>query len=77
MVTDMPSSFGESFIDLSGFSMAKRAAHQCFVKSGLTPNDVDVLEVHDCFSCNEVSLLSLVNRAQCHLVCALKQLTTL
>ena len=56
MVTDLPSSFGKSFIDLSGFSMAKRAAAKCFSRSGLSPTDVDVLEVHDCFSCNEVRL---------------------
>ena len=56
MVTDLPSSFGKSFIDLSGFAMAKRAASKCFSRSGLSPADVDVLEVHDCFSCNEVSL---------------------
>jgi len=54
MVTDLPSSFGKSFIDLSGFSMAKRAAAKCFSRSGLSPTDVDVLEVHDCFSCNEL-----------------------
>ena len=55
MVTDMQSSFGNSFLDLSGYSMAKRAAENCFRKTGLNPTDVDVLEVHDCFSCNEVS----------------------
>ncbi len=57
MVTDLPSSFGDSFLDLSGFSMAKKAAEQCYAKTGLHPKDVDVLEVHDCFSCNEVVTL--------------------
>ncbi len=55
MVTDLPSSFGDSFLDLSGYSMAKKAASQCYRKTGLNPTDVDVLEVHDCFSCNEVN----------------------
>ena len=54
MVTDLPSSFGMSFIDLSGYSMAKKAANQCYAKSGMQAENVDVLEVHDCFSCNEV-----------------------
>lgn len=36
------------------FSMAKRGADQCYRDSGLKPTDVDVLEVHDCFSCNEL-----------------------
>ena len=34
--------------------MAKKAANQCYTKSGIQAKDVDVLEVHDCFSCNEV-----------------------
>ncbi|XP_067937943.1 sterol carrier protein 2-like isoform X2 [Watersipora subatra] len=56
MVTDMQSSFRKSFMDLSGFSMAKKAAEQCYQDSGLTAQDVDVLEVHDCFSCNELMM---------------------
>ncbi|XP_059175919.1 sterol carrier protein 2-like [Physella acuta] len=54
MVTDLPSSFEKSFIELSGFSMAKLAAEKCYAETGLKPDDVDVLEVHDCFSCNEL-----------------------
>lgn len=56
MVTDLPSSFEHSFLDLAGVAMAQKAAADCYKSSGLTPYDVDVLEVHDCFSCNEVSL---------------------
>ncbi|XP_013396643.1 non-specific lipid-transfer protein isoform X2 [Lingula anatina] len=54
MVTDLPSSFGKSYMDLSGFAMAQRAADMCYRDSGLTAKDIDVLEVHDCFSCNEL-----------------------
>ncbi|KAH9500674.1 sterol carrier protein 2 [Bulinus truncatus] len=54
MVTDLPSSFEKSFISLSGFDMAKKAAEKCYSETGLTPKDIDVLEVHDCFSCNEL-----------------------
>ncbi|KAK3710535.1 hypothetical protein QZH41_009367 [Actinostola sp. cb2023] len=54
MVTDMPSSFGRSYRDLCGYDMAKKAAQFCYRASGLGPRDVDVIEVHDCFSCNEL-----------------------
>ena len=54
MVTDLPSTFKDSFLDLTGYRMAQKAAQDCYSQSGLTPRDVDVLEVHDCFSCNEV-----------------------
>ncbi|KAK7100663.1 hypothetical protein V1264_023576 [Littorina saxatilis] len=54
MVTDLPSSFGKSFRDLCGYSMAKKAAQRCYFETGLTSNDVQVFEVHDCFSCNEL-----------------------
>lgn len=33
--------------------MTKRAAEKCFEKAGLKPADVDVIELHDCFSVNE------------------------
>lgn len=54
MVTDLPSSFDKSFMDLAGVAMATKAAIDCYRSSDLTPHDVDVLEVHDCFSCNEL-----------------------
>ena len=45
MVTDMPSSFGRSFMDLSGVDMAREAAQRCYKDTNLTSSDVDVLEV--------------------------------
>ncbi|XP_068395995.1 sterol carrier protein 2 [Eschrichtius robustus] len=55
MVTDMPSSFEEkSIIKMVGFDMSKEAARKCYEKSGLRPSDVDVIELHDCFSTNEL-----------------------
>lgn len=54
MVTDLPSSFEHSFLDLAGVAMARKAAADCYRSSGLTPYDVNVIEVHDCFSCNEL-----------------------
>ncbi|XP_037683133.1 non-specific lipid-transfer protein isoform X2 [Choloepus didactylus] len=55
MVTDFPSSFEEkSVIKTIGFDMSKEAARRCYEKSGLRPSDIDVIELHDCFSVNEL-----------------------
>uniref|UniRef100_V9KAN4 Sterol carrier protein 2 n=1 Tax=Callorhinchus milii TaxID=7868 RepID=V9KAN4_CALMI len=55
MVTDMSSTFEDkSCIKVVGYDMTKAAASRCFEKSGLSPSDVDVIELHDCFSCNEL-----------------------
>ncbi|XP_023405355.2 sterol carrier protein 2 isoform X1 [Loxodonta africana] len=55
MVTDFPSSFEEqSVIKMIGFDMSKEAARRCYEKSGLRPSDIDVIELHDCFSVNEL-----------------------
>ena len=34
--------------------MSKEAARKCYEKSGLRPSDIDVIELHDCFSSNEL-----------------------
>jgi acetyl-CoA acetyltransferase len=54
MTTDMPSSFGDSMIKMIGYDMAALAAKQVYEKSGLGPEDVDVVELHDCFTTNEL-----------------------
>ncbi len=54
MTTDLPSSFGDSMIKMIGFDMAALAAKQVYEKSGLGPQDVDVIELHDCFTANEL-----------------------
>ncbi|XP_072853732.2 sterol carrier protein 2 [Pogona vitticeps] len=55
LMTDLPSTFEEnSCIKMVGFDMAKEAARKCFSKAGLKPEDVDVIELHDCFSANEL-----------------------
>uniref|UniRef100_A0A8D1WH45 Sterol carrier protein 2 n=1 Tax=Sus scrofa TaxID=9823 RepID=A0A8D1WH45_PIG len=55
MMTDLPSSFEEnSMIKVVGFDMSKEAARKCYEKSGLRPSDIDVIELHDCFSSNEL-----------------------
>jgi sterol carrier protein 2 len=55
MATDLPSTFEErSCIKLVGFDMARRAAEKAYEQSGLGPENVNVVELHDCFSCNEL-----------------------
>ena len=34
--------------------MTKRAAEQLYAKTGVKPSDVQVVELHDCFSANEL-----------------------
>lgn len=55
MMTDLPSTFEEkSVIKMVGYDMTKEAARRCYEKSGLSPSDVHVIELHDCFSTNEL-----------------------
>jgi acetyl-CoA acetyltransferase len=55
MTTDFPSSFEEkSMIKLVGADMTRKAAEKVYAQSGLGPENVDVVELHDCFSCNEL-----------------------
>ena len=55
MATDLPSSFEEkSMMKVVGFDMAKKAADEVYERAGLGPEDVDVIELHDCFSANEM-----------------------
>ena len=55
MTTDYTSSFEEkSDIKLVGYDMTRTAAEKVFEQSGLGPENVDVVELHDCFSANEM-----------------------
>jgi acetyl-CoA acetyltransferase len=55
MATDMPSTFEEeSMIKLVGYDMTREASEQVYEQSGIGPEDVDVVELHDCFTANEL-----------------------
>jgi sterol carrier protein 2 len=54
LATDAPSLFSRSSIDLMGFEMTKYAAQTAMKEAGITPADVKVCELHDCFSANEM-----------------------
>ena len=41
-------------IKMVGFDMAKAAAKKVYEQAGIGPEDVDVVELHDCFTANEL-----------------------
>jgi len=55
MVTDVPGTLeSQSAITLVGAEMTRRAARAVYEQAGIGPDDVDVIELHDCFSTNEL-----------------------
>jgi len=55
MATDMPSTFDEkSCIKMVGFDMSQKAARKAYEQAGVGPEDAQVVELHDCFSANEL-----------------------
>jgi acetyl-CoA acetyltransferase len=54
MTTDTPSSFEKSMIQMVGYDMTKDAARQVYEEAGIGAEDVDVVELHDCFTANEL-----------------------
>jgi sterol carrier protein 2 len=55
LVTDFESSFeGASMMRVVGYDMAKDAARQAYEAAGIGPEDVQVIELHDCFTPNEL-----------------------
>ena len=55
MATDLKSTFDEkSCIKLVGSDMTRKAAQKVYEQSGFGPENADVVELHDCFSTNEL-----------------------
>lgn len=57
MATDSPSLFDRSSIDLVGYDMSKRAAQIALAEAGVQAKDIKVVELHDCFSANEMTTI--------------------
>lgn len=55
--TDYQSVFSGSSIDLVGDAMTRRAVQTVYDAAGITPADVQVVELHDCFAANELVVL--------------------
>lgn len=55
MTTDTPSTFeSDDMRKVVGYDMAKAAAQKVYADSGIGPDEVDVVELHDCFTANEL-----------------------
>ncbi|TQF41135.1 lipid-transfer protein [Bradyrhizobium sp. UNPF46] len=55
MTTDTPSTFkAGDMMQLVGYDMAKEAAGRVYESAGVGPDDLDVVELHDCFAHNEL-----------------------
>ena len=55
MTTDFPSSFeGKTMMQIVGSDMSQAAANDLYERAGIGPEDVDVVELHDCFTSNEI-----------------------
>ena len=56
MTTDFASTFDGSARNIIGHDMNVQAAQKVYDQSGLGPQDFQVIELHDCFSANELLL---------------------
>jgi acetyl-CoA acyltransferase len=56
MTTDFASTFDGSAKNIIGYDMNVEAAQKVYDQSGLGPQDFQVIELHDCFSANELLL---------------------
>ena len=55
MVSDFEGSFtGKSAMKIVGYDMTAAAAKDVYEQAGIGPEEVDVVELHDCFTANEL-----------------------
>jgi acetyl-CoA acetyltransferase len=55
MTTDTPDTFeSQDMMRVVGCTMARAAADQVYAQAAIGPDDVDVVELHDCFAHNEL-----------------------
>jgi acetyl-CoA acetyltransferase len=55
MTTDRASTFdSDDMMRLVGYDMSREAAQKVYAQSGIGPEDLDVVELHDCFAQNEL-----------------------
>lgn len=69
LTTDAPSMYSRGSMDLVGYDMTKRAAEAALKEAGIGPRDVRVVELHDCFSANEMvtlDALGLCEKGKAH-----------
>ena len=69
LATDAPSVFDRGSISLMGHDMTKFASAEAYKQAGIRPEDVQVVELHDCFSANEmivIDVLGLSEKGKAH-----------
>jgi sterol carrier protein 2 len=49
-----PTFVGNSYINIIGSDLCKFTAQKAYKEAGVSPNDIQVIELHDCFSANEL-----------------------
>lgn len=55
LTTDTPSTYdSKDMIRVVGFDMTRAASQSAYEQAGIGPEDVDVIELHDCFAQNEL-----------------------
>ncbi|MDB5962208.1 MAG: lipid-transfer protein [Massilia sp.] len=55
MTTDTPSTFdANDMMRVVGYDMSRAAADKVYEEAGIGPQDIDVVELHDCFAHNEL-----------------------
>ncbi|WP_458763729.1 lipid-transfer protein [Cupriavidus basilensis] len=55
LTTDTPSTYdSKDMIRVVGFDMTRAASQSVYEQAGIGPEDVDVIELHDCFAQNEL-----------------------
>lgn len=78
LATDSPAVFSRSSLSLVGFDMTAHAAKAAFAEADLSPSDISVCELHDCFSANELitlDALGLCPRGKAHEMVRAGQIT--
>ncbi|KAL9051456.1 MAG: hypothetical protein Q9206_004702 [Seirophora lacunosa] len=69
LATDSPTLYDGSAISLMGYTMTALAARHALAEAGVSPLDIPVCELHDCFSANEMitlDALGLCLRGKAH-----------
>ena len=64
LATDAFSLFNRSSISLVGFDMTRYAAQTALAEAGISAMDVNVCELHDCFSANEMITLDALGLSE-------------
>jgi acetyl-CoA acetyltransferase len=54
LTTDRPGTFERSMMSVVGYEMTQDAARLVYGAAGVGPDDIDVVELHDCFTPNEL-----------------------